>query len=265
MPRSAWAGISRRALDWLEMHSIVRLVLLDTCTRLDLDMRETSGSTSLKTLAAAIAERRATPSFLRDPVPDADLKKILEAGLAAPSAYNLQPWRFVVVRNPEQRARLREAAMKQPKVEEAPVVIVACADVEGWKRGDLDEIIRLAQHHGFGDEARYASMRKNIAGFFEAAPGSKGGLAPDFAVWANRQTMIAFTTMLWMAEILGYDTAPMEGFYEDQVKAVLEVPEHIRVVALLAIGRRKGEDKRFGGRFAMQRTVFAEKWGNPIP
>lgn len=218
-----------------------------------------------KTLSQAIQDRRATPSFLPGPVPENDLKKILAAGLSAPSAYNLQPWRFVVVRDAGQRARLRQAAMKQTKVEEAPVVIVACADLEGWRNGDLDEIIRLAQQHGYGDEARYASMRKNIAGFFGSAPGAAGGLAPDFAVWANRQTMIAFTTMMWMAEVLGYDTAPMEGFYEDQVKAALAIPDHVRVVALLAIGHRNGDDKRFGGRFAMQRTVFADLWGNPIP
>ncbi len=218
-----------------------------------------------KMLSQAIAERRATPSFLPDPVPEADLKKILHAGLSAPSGYNLQPWRFVVVREPEQRARLRAAAMKQPKVEEAPVVIVACADLAGWRSGDVEEIIRLAKQHGYGDEARYASMRKIIAAFLGSTPGNSGGLAPDYAVWANRQTMLAFTTMMWMAEVLGYDTAPMEGFYEDQVKATLGIPEHARVVALLAIGRRKGEDKPYGGRFAMQHTVFAERWGTPIP
>ncbi|MBZ5666096.1 MAG: nitroreductase family protein [Acidobacteriia bacterium] len=228
-------------------------------------MTQPSGSSPEKTLSQATKDRRATPSFLPDPVPENDLKKILDAGLSAPSAYNLQPWRFVVVRDAEQRARLRQAAMKQPKVEEAPVVIVACADLEGWRRGDLDEVIRLAQHNGYGDEARYASTRKNISSLFDSAPGAAGGLAPDFAVWANRQTMIAFTTMMWMAEVLGYDTAPMEGFYEDQVKAALGIPAHVRVVALLAIGHRKGEDKLFAGRFAMQRTVFAEKWGNPIP
>ena len=227
-------------------------------------MTQASDSTSEKTLSQAIKDRRATPGFLPDPVPENDLKKILEAGLSAPSAYNLQPWRFVVVREAEQRGRLRQAAMNQLKVEEAPVVIVACADLEGWRSGDVDEIIRLARQHGYGDEERYASMRKNIANFF-SAPGNAGGLAPDFAVWANRQTMIAFTTMMWMAEVLGYDTAPMEGFHEDQVKATLGIPAHVRVVALLAIGHRKGEDKRFAGRFAMQRTVFAERWGNPMP
>ncbi len=217
-----------------------------------------------KTLSQAIEDRRATPNFLPDPIAETDLKKILQAGLSAPSGYNLQPWRFVVVRDPDQRARLRLAAMKQPKVEEAPVVIVACADLAGWRTGDVEEIIRLAREHGFGDEARYASMRKNIASFLGSIPGNAGGLAPDYAVWANRQTMIAFTTMMWMAEVLGYDTAPMEGFYEDQVKATLAIPDHVRVVALLAIGRCKGEDKPYGGRFAIERTVFAERWGRSI-
>jgi nitroreductase len=56
------------------------------------------------------------------------LSAILRAGLEAPSGYNLQPWHFVVVRNPEQKRRLREAAMGQAKVEEAGAVIVCCGD-----------------------------------------------------------------------------------------------------------------------------------------
>src|SRR5438552_6354045 len=85
-----------------------------------------------KPLSEAIAERRATPHFGPEPVPDGDLLRILRAGLQAPSGYNLQPWRFVVVRDPEQKKRLRQAANGQPKVEEAPVVIVACGDTAGW-------------------------------------------------------------------------------------------------------------------------------------
>ncbi|MGH9642029.1 MAG: nitroreductase family protein [Terriglobales bacterium] len=217
-----------------------------------------------RSFSQAIRDRRATPSFLPDPVPEVDLEKILAAGLAAPSAYNLQPWRFVVVRDPEQRRRLRAAAMNQPKVEEAPVVIVACGDLDGWKTGDLEEVIRLAQAHGCADDARCASIRKNVTRFFAAPPGSSGGVAPDFAVWANRHTMIALTTMMWMAEVLGYDTAPMEGFDEGQVKSALAIPEQVRVVALLAIGHRRGTDKVFAGRFPITRTVFADKWGTPI-
>src|SRR5271170_4012836 len=92
-----------------------------------------------KTLTQAIADRRATPSFDGSTIPNEDLKKILEAGLHAPSGYNMQPWRFIVVRTPEQRRRLRSASFNQAKVEEASVVIVACGDADGWRNGDLEE------------------------------------------------------------------------------------------------------------------------------
>ena len=87
-----------------------------------------------KTLAQAIAERRATPSFDGEPIPTEDLKQILEAGLHAPSGYNIQPWRFIVVRSPEHKKRLRAASYNQAKVEEASAVIVACGDTDGWRR-----------------------------------------------------------------------------------------------------------------------------------
>jgi nitroreductase len=213
-----------------------------------------------KPLSELLRERRATPRFEPTPVHEADLRKIIEAGLEAPSGYNLQPWRFVVVRDPEKRKQLRGAAMGQPKVEEAPVVIVACGDPEGWRTGDLEEMLRLGNQRGFpmekNDEARQA-----VSNFLGGKAGEAGGIRGDVSVWLNRHVMIAFTTMLWMAEALGYDTAPMEGFRENQVKEVLNIPEQVRVVALLAIGRRKGPDKPYGGRFQPSRLVFGDEWG----
>lgn len=217
-----------------------------------------------KLLSQAIKERRATASFEDVPIHSADLEKIIRAGLEAPSGYNLQPWRFVVVRDREQKKKLRAAAFSQPKVEEASAVIVACGDPQGWKSGDLDEMLRLAKEQGYGGDNEHNQTRARITNFLGSAPGQAGGLAPTFDLWANRHTMIAFTTMMWAAETLGYDTAPMEGFEEDKVKAVLNIPERVRVVALLAIGRRKGTDKPYGGRFDISRTVFAEEWGNKI-
>ncbi len=217
-----------------------------------------------KAFTEIVRDRRATPNFLSDPVPDADLEKILAAGLNAPSAYNLQPWRFVVVRDLANRRKLQVASLNQPKIEQAPVVLIACASLTGWKEGDLEEVIALARANGYGDEVRYASWRRNVASLFGSEAGPIGGIAPDLAVWGNRHTMIAFTTMMWMAETLGYDTAPMEGFDEGKVKAAFSIPPEIRIVALLAIGRRKEADKLFAGRFPMSRTVFAEKWGEAI-
>ena len=97
-----------------------------------------------KPLSLAIKERRATPSFADVPIHTADLEKIIRAGLEAPSGYNLQPWRFVVVRDREQKKKLRQAAFDQPKVEQASAVIVACGDPQGWKEGDLEEMLRMS-------------------------------------------------------------------------------------------------------------------------
>src|ERR1051326_3531946 len=213
---------------------------------------------SEKPLSVAVSERRATRHFDPTPVDEADCLRILEAGRLAPSGYNLQPWRFVVVRNAEQRHRLREAAMGQPKVEEAPTVIVACGDPLGWQQGDLDDLLKVSQI-----SAEQESTRRNVTKFL-STPGNHGGIGPDLSVWVNRQVMIAFTTMMWMAEALGYDTAPMEGFWEDKVRSVLAIPDHVRVVALLAIGRRSGEDRPFGGRFPLSHSFFAERWGESL-
>src|SRR6201746_2915051 len=88
-----------------------------------------------KSLAQAIRDRRATPSFDGAPIPAEDLRQILDAGLHAPSGYNMQPWRFVVVQSPEQKKRLRAASYNQGKVEEASAVIVACGHADGWRKG----------------------------------------------------------------------------------------------------------------------------------
>src|SRR6202040_1913813 len=82
--------------------------------------------------------------------------------------------------------------------------------------------------------------------------------------WLNKQVMLAFTHMLLMAEVLGYDTAPMGGFEEDKGHEVLKLPLSYSVVALLGIGHLKGPDKFHGQRFNMARTVFAEEYGKPL-
>ncbi|WP_433969285.1 nitroreductase family protein [Tunturiibacter gelidiferens] len=103
-----------------------------------------------KTLSQAIQERRATPSFDGAPIPAEDLRQILDAGLHAPSGYNLQPWRFVVVQATEQKKKLRGASYNQGKVEEASAVIVACGDTDGWRK-DLDLILEKGRKGDAGE------------------------------------------------------------------------------------------------------------------
>jgi nitroreductase len=207
-----------------------------------------------KPLSEVIDQRRATPSFDGKPIPDADLKKILEAGLKMPSGYNLQPWRFVVVRSPEGRRKLRSASYNQAKVEEASVVVVACGDKDGW-RTDMEEMIRMGRERG---------MTENYAEGAQAAIPEFLGNHPNLTAWLNRHVMLAFSAMMLMAEALGYDTAPMEGFEADKVCVALNLPMSYEVVAMLAVGHLKGPDKFDGGRFSMARTVFDGEYGKPI-
>jgi nitroreductase len=214
-------------------------------------------------LSEALIERRATINFDGSPVPEEVLSTIIKAGIESPSGYNLQPWRFIVVRSQEQKRHLREAAMGQPKVEEAGAVIVFCGDLNAPRDNNLEDVFAESLKHGFSEDQNQ-KVKEIINKTFNAPAGNAMGIAPDYAVWINRHVMIAFTTMMWMAETLGYDTAPMEGFFEDKVKSVLNIPNHVRVVALLGIGKRKGQDKPYAGRRKPKNLCFMEKWGEDI-
>jgi nitroreductase len=209
-----------------------------------------------KSLGQAIRERRSTPSFDGEPIPSADLRQILDAGLHAPSGYNMQPWRFVVVQHPEQRKRLRGASYNQAKVEEASAVIVACGDRDGWRK-DLDEMLRLGRTAGMPESyaAQAAASVPNYLSSFTA---------DQMIGWLNKQVTIAATSMMWMAEVLGYDTAVLEGFEQQKVCETLRLPMSYWVVSLLAIGRLKGADKFDGGRFDLSHTVFGEEYGKAL-
>ena len=189
-------------------------------------------------------------------MPAEDLRQILDAGLHAPSGYNLQPWRFVVVQSVEQKKKLRGASYNQGKVEEASVVIVACGDSDGWRK-DLDLILEKGRKGGM-PESYAAQAQSSVPNYMSSfSSGQMQG-------WLNKQVMLAFTHMLLMAEVMGYDTAPMEGFEQDKVHEVLRLPLSYWVVALLAIGHVNGPDKFDGGRFEMGHTVFGEEFGKPL-
>ena len=162
-----------------------------------------------KLLSRVIAERRATPSFDGGRIPDGDLQRILAAGLRAPSSYNLQPWRFVVVREAEQKKLLRSAAYNQPKVEEASAVVVACGDASGWRSGDLDEMLRMGREAGMPESYAEAAKAK-IPEYLSSHP--------NIVMWLNRQVMLAFTHMLLMAEAMGYDAAEAKSLAATRAK-----------------------------------------------
>lgn len=206
----------------------------------------------LKPITDVVLDRRATAHFQSQDVPDETLNAILRAGLQAPSGYNLQPWRFVVIRDKKNRQRLQRVAFNQPKIAEAPVVVIACGMKEEWKKW-ATEVFQEGSDRGVttGDPAR---QQKQALEFLSTQ---------RMEVWVNRHTMIAVTTMMLVAEAYGLDTAPMEGFDATAVKREFRIPDEAEVVALLAIGRAAEPDKAYPGRFEIDRVVFAEQYGTP--
>ncbi|HYJ47799.1 MAG TPA: nitroreductase family protein [Pyrinomonadaceae bacterium] len=209
-----------------------------------------------KPITEVLLERRATPHFTDEEVPEEYLNAILSFAVQAPSGYNLQPWRFVVVRDEENRRRLQRVARNQPKVAEAPVVIIAFGMREEWKERST-EVFREGAERGAGRLDSWEMVRDKAVKAVEGMP---------IEAWLNRQTMIALTTMMLVAEAYGYDTAPMEWFDADGVKREFGLPDEAEVCALLAIGRAARPDKVYPGRFELDRIVYSErygvKWGN---
>ncbi|MEM2866184.1 MAG: nitroreductase family protein [Candidatus Hadarchaeales archaeon] len=145
----------------------------------------------------AIRKRRSVRSFKSDPVPEEDLKKILEAASWAPSAGNCQPLELVVVRDPRVKEEVMEAAFGQPFVGEAPVVVVVCAEVE-----------RTTSRYGERGELFYV-----------------------------QDTAAATQNILLAATSLGYGTCWVGAFSEREVAKALHLPHGVRPMAIVPIGK----------------------------
>lgn len=184
-----------------------------------------STETTVLNVREAAEQRRSVRSYAPEPIPREELEEILRVTSLAPSAYNLQPWRFVVVETPELKHRLAEAAYNQKQVRSAPAVIVLYTDMENTLE-HVDEVL----HPGM-DAARRAASRRTILGQFA------GKTDAEREGWGAEQGNIALGYLLLAAESHGYQTSPMLGFDAEAVKRLLGLPARARIPALVAIGR----------------------------
>lgn len=176
------------------------------------------------TVAEAAEARRSVRKYKDQPVPEADLREILRVAGLAPSAFNVQPWRFVVVRDAALRAALGEAAYGQAQVTGAPAVIVLYSDMR-----DVLENAEAVVHPGVGADkvaATAAQLRRMWGSRTDA----------DRETWGAGQSYIALGFLLLAAQSLGLGTSPMLGFDAAKVKQVLGLPEHVAIPALVAVG-----------------------------
>lgn len=176
------------------------------------------------TVAEAAEARRSVRKYRDQPVPEADLREILRVAGLAPSAFNVQPWRFVVARDADLRRELQAAANGQAQIGGAPAVIVLYSDMK-----DVLENAEAVVHPGVGPEkvaATAAQLRRMWGSRTDA----------DRETWGAGQSYIALGFLLLAAQSLGYGTSPMLGFDPARVKQVLGLPEHVAIPAMVAVG-----------------------------
>lgn len=185
----------------------------------------TATLSDLLSVRDAAERRRSIRAFDPAPVPHADLDAIFESVLRAPSAFNVQPWRFVVVESPAIKQDLASAANGQRQVLSAPATIVLYTDM-----ADTLATIEETAHPGMDADKR-AAAAATVRKIYGAMPEA------DREAWAYAQGHIALGYLLLAAESHGYQTSPMAGFDAEAVKRLLGLPAHVRVPALVAIGR----------------------------
>lgn len=202
----------------------------------------------------AITRRRATRHFDPDrPLPDGLLKRILHLATLAPSGYNLQPWRFVVVRSKANREKLRACAFGQAKIGEAPAVVLVLGYLHPH-RTHLEAMV--------AEQVRLGVMTPEIGlGLRGRASRAMEGLA-DPEVWATRSAMLAAATLMIAAESLGVNSAPMEGFEPGKVRDAFGIPEDHALCCLIALGFAR-EQGAFPGRFGLEEVCSLEHFGQP--
>ena len=189
-------------------------------------MSSTTTTTTLDvlTVTAAAEARRSIRKYEPTPIPRAHLDEILRVTGLAPSPWNLQPWRFVIVEDAATKAKLQEAAYGQGQVGAAPAVIVMYSDMTD-AIDTVEETIHPGMRGPQGDKAA-ADIRATFAGFSDT----------DRAAWGNAESNIALGYLLLTAQAHGYSTSPMLGFMPDKVKEILDLPADARIPAIVAIG-----------------------------
>jgi len=145
----------------------------------------------------AIKGRRSIRAFKSQNASEEIIEKLVDAARWAPSAGNIQPWEFIVVRKPEIKKALADAALDQTFIEEVPVVIVVCANED-----------RSSQGYGIRGKTLYCIQ--------------------DTAAAIQNIHLVAYS--------LGLSTCWVGAFREEEVKKILKIPSGIRPVAIIPVG-----------------------------
>jgi len=195
----------------------------------------------------AIQSRRAIKEFDPDhQMPASVENELLSLAMLAPTAYNIQNWRFVVVKDTDLRDRIKDAAFGQAQVTDSSLFIVMCADLKSWEK-------EPHRYWANTDQGTQDYMLPMIDGYYR----DKGQVQRDEAM---RSCGIAAQTLMLAARGLGYDSCPMDGFDFDKVGNIIGLPDDHVVAMFVAIGKATKEAWPRAGQLAMEDIVVNNRF-----
>ena len=174
----------------------------------------------------AIYKRRSVKGF--DPnhklTPDEETK-LLEAAIQAPTSFNIQHWRFVILRDPELREKIRkEFGNDQAQMTDASLLILFTADTKAWEK----------EPQRYWQNAPQA-VSDLLVGWMGPFHEGREWLQRDEA---QRSIGMAMQTLMLTAKAMGYDSCPMIGFDIDEVAKLINLPEDHVMGPMVAIGKK---------------------------
>jgi len=176
----------------------------------------------------AIEKRRSIRKYKPDSIPDEDIRELLNSARLAPSGSNAQPWRFKIVKEADVKAKLAEAAYEQSFIAQAPVIIVCCADIQGYLDGTISGAQDLGKIGAIED--RIVTILQGKAKNLKTI--DRDELGPRIA--AN--VAIAIEHIILRALDFGLGSCWVRLIDEQKVKELFRWSDNIYVVALLPIG-----------------------------
>ena len=195
----------------------------------------------------AIQARRAVKHYDPDhQMSEEEVKQLLGLAMLSPTAFNIQNWRFVTVRDQELRKQIRAVAWDQAQVTDASLLVVLCADLNAWDR----------------DPARYwRDAPQEVADFLVPAIGDyyrdKPAVMQDEGM---RSCGMAAQTIMLAAKAMGYDSCPMDGFDFEKVGELINLPEDHSIAMFVAVGKGIKEAWPRPGQLAYDQVVIEDRF-----
>jgi len=171
-----------------------------------------------------IRTRRTVHEYTDEEVEQKELDEIFETVRRSPSSYNLQPWEFVVVRDEKGKEELKDCAYGQEHVTDADTVVVVFGNRD--RGAHAEEVFYDQSEKGYRDDESAEELIER----FDEEP-YEGN-----EQWVIQSSMIAATTLIYVAWGYGIASCPMGGWDGDALTDTLDVPEEWYPVVMVTLG-----------------------------